>query len=138
MGMGEINANQNVGGLQELARDVIARPKKDQTEPKQRVSAPDPIEQTQKLTEKADAAIELTADAVSPDRLAELVEELREAMPSHEKSLEFKIDEVLDRAVVSVIDKNTGEMIRQLPSEEVVRAAHNIHYMRGVLFDDRS
>lgn len=138
MGMGEINANQNVGGLQELARDVVARSKKDQIEPRQRVSAPDPIEQTQELTEKADAAIELTADAVSPDRLAELVDELRQAMPSNDHSLEFKIDEVLDRAVVSVIDKNSGETIRQLPSEEVVRAAHNIHYMRGVLFDERS
>jgi len=83
-------------------------------------------------------AIELTDKTISPERLADLVEKLRQAMPSTENSLQFRIDEVLDRPVVSVIDEKSGKVIRQLPSDEVVRAAHNIEYMRGVLFDDWS
>lgn len=88
--------------------------------------------------ERVAEAIELTDKTISPERLADLVEKLRQAMPSTENSLQFRIDEVLDRPVVSVIDEKSGKIIRQLPSDEVVRAAHNIEYMRGVLFDDWS
>lgn len=88
--------------------------------------------------ERVSEAIELTAETISPERLADLVEKLREAMPATKNSLQFRIDEVLDRPVVSVIDEKSGKIIRQLPSDEVVRAAHNIEYMRGVLFDERS
>ena len=88
--------------------------------------------------ERVAEAIELTDKTISPERLADLVEKIRQAMPSTENSLQFRIDEVLDRPVVSVIDEKSGQVIRQLPSDEVVRAARNIEYMRGVLFDDWS
>ena len=85
----------------------------------------------------ADKAVDVTSVTISPKRLSELVEQLKASMP--EKSgLQFRIDEVLDRPIVSVIDEASGAVIRQLPSEEVVRAAHNIEYMRGILFDDYS
>ena len=54
------------------------------------------------------------------------------------KGLKFSVDEVLDKQIVSVVDKESGEILRQLPSEEIVRAARNIEYMRGILFDDLS
>ena len=39
------------------------------------------------------------------------------------------MDEVLHRPIVSVVDKESGKVLRQLPAEEVVRAARNIEYM---------
>lgn len=135
--MGEINTTQS-GGVNEAVKDsrVFSRPK----EPVeiQAPDAPNPVEVTQELQDKAYSALKLASDSVSPEKLADLVEQIRAAMPARSQSLRFQIDEVLDRPVVSVIDENSGEMIRQLPSEEVVRAAHNIHYMRGILFDDWS
>lgn len=89
-------------------------------------------------TQRSQEAVELTNKTISPERLADLVHKLQEAMPATENTLQFRIDDILGRAVVSVIDENSGEIIRQLPSDEVVRAAHNIEYMRGVLFDRRS
>lgn len=134
--MGDIDISQVSGGVQEAASraGLSARPEK-AVAPTQKV---DPIEHTKELSEVASSAVELAADSVSPERLAELVEVLREAMPSNAQSLRFQMDEVLDRPVVTVIDDVSGEVIRQLPSDEVVRAAHNIEYMRGVLFEDWS
>jgi uncharacterized FlaG/YvyC family protein len=37
-----------------------------------------------------------------------------------------------------VLDTRSGEVIRQLPSEEVVRVAHNIEKLKGLLFDRRA
>lgn len=88
-------------------------------------------------TQRGQDAVELTNQTISPERLADLVHKLQEAMPATENALQFRIDDILGRPVVSVIDENSGEIIRQLPSDEVVRAAHNIEYMRGVLFDRR-
>jgi flagellar protein FlaG len=37
--------------------------------------------------------------------------------------------------VITVTDKDTGEVIRQIPTEVVVRVAHSIEKMKGLLFD---
>jgi flagellar protein FlaG len=39
--------------------------------------------------------------------------------------------------VVVVTDKTTGEVIRQIPNEVVIRVAHNIADLKGVLFDGK-
>mgnify|MGYP000500448736 CR=1 FL=1 len=102
-------------------------------------NAPDTVvKAAEQSVERVSDAIELSESTISPKKLADLVEKLRQALPATENSLQFRIDEVLDRPVVSVIDEKSGAVIRQLPSDEVVRAAHNIEYMRGVLFDRHS
>jgi flagellar protein FlaG len=40
--------------------------------------------------------------------------------------LEFQVDEQSGRTVVTVKDRNTGEVIRQIPSEEILRLARNL------------
>jgi uncharacterized FlaG/YvyC family protein len=37
-----------------------------------------------------------------------------------------------------VIDKNSGDVVRQLPHEDVLRAARNIEVLRGILFEDNA
>ena len=132
------NVISNLGGVQEAVKksEVFSRPR----EPVeiQGPTAPKPIEQTRELNDKAASAMELAADSHSPERLAELVDMLQKAIPANSNSLRFRIDEVLDRPVVSVIDEKSGELIRQLPSDEVIRAAHNIEKMRGIIFDAKS
>ena len=50
--------------------------------------------------------------------------------------LEFEVDEDTDKMVVKVIDKETGEMIRQMPSEEVIRIAKVLGKMQGMLVSE--
>ena len=132
------NVINNFGGVQAAVKksELFTRPK----EPVeiQGPKAPEPIEQTRELMDKAASAMELAADSHSPERLAELVDMLQKAIPAKSNSLRFRIDEVLDRPVVSVIDEKSGELIRQLPSDEVIRAAHNIEKMRGFIFDSKT
>lgn len=83
-------------------------------------------------------AAEIGQASVSVERLQELVTKLRELMPSREVKLKFSMDDVLNRPIISVHDKETGELVKQLPSSEVLRAVHNIDSLRGILFDDRT
>lgn len=52
--------------------------------------------------------------------------QLETFMQSMNRYLEFRVDEDSGRTVVTVKDKSTGETIRQIPSEEVMRLAHNL------------
>ena len=56
-------------------------------------------------------------------------------MKSSSKELNFSVDEVSKRIMVSVTDRRTGEVIRQVPSEAILKVAHNIEALKGVIFD---
>jgi flagellar protein FlaG len=52
--------------------------------------------------------------------------QLESFMESMNRYLEFRVDQDSGRTIVTVKDKSTGEVVRQIPSEEVLRLAHNL------------
>lgn len=71
--------------------------------------------------ERAQASSELTAEdiAEAADAFAELAQSLN-------RDLRFNVDNELDTPIIRVIDRSSGEMIRQIPTEEVVELALKI------------
>lgn len=72
------------------------------------------------------------------DAVKAAVETLNARMKDSSRSLEFSMDEVAKRSVIRVIDKTSGDIIRQLPNEDVLRAVRNIEVLRGILFEDNA
>jgi flagellar protein FlaG len=52
--------------------------------------------------------------------LAELVGELSDLVQAVRRELRFSVDEESGRTVIRVVDSETGELVRQIPPEEVV------------------
>jgi flagellar protein FlaG len=52
--------------------------------------------------------------------------------------LNFSIDEKLGRPVVTVRNESTGEVVRQIPNEVVVRVAHSIDELKGLLLNEKT
>jgi flagellar protein FlaG len=52
--------------------------------------------------------------------------QLETFMQSMNRYLEFRIDQDSGRTIVTVKDKTTGDVVRQIPAEEVLRLAHNL------------
>ena len=74
---------------------------------------------------KAAAAQEAAKAAVDMQKLEETVSYANKAMQNLNRSLHFSIDEGTERIVVKVVDDSTGETVRQIPPEEILRlAAH--------------
>jgi flagellar protein FlaG len=48
-------------------------------------------------------------------------------------SFEFSIDEDARMTVVRITDRNTGELIRQVPAKELVELAKDLDRMQGLL-----
>ena len=62
--------------------------------------------------------------------------ELNEAVKAKAINLSFSVDEPSKRFVVEVEDSKTGEIIRVVPGEAVLRTAATLDALKGLLFDD--
>lgn len=65
----------------------------------------------------ADAA---QAHPASPEQVTEAVQQMNRAMRMANSALEFSVDQDTDRVVVTMTDRDTGEVVRQYPSEEAL------------------
>jgi flagellar protein FlaG len=70
-------------------------------------------------------------------RLKEISASLNEDMGIRSKRLKFSVDESTNRMLVKVLDKESGELIRQIPSEAILKVAHSLEALKGILFDDK-
>ena len=70
--------------------------------------------------------------------LQEAVSMLNQQMASTKRGLGFQIDEALGGPVVTVRSAETGEVVRQIPNEVVVRVAHNIEKVKGLLLNAKA
>ncbi len=64
----------------------------------------------------------------------EVVDQLNRQMQANNRNLGFGIDRKINTYVITVTDKNSGDVVRQIPAEAVVRVAHSIEDLKGVLF----
>ena len=71
------------------------------------------------------------------ERLVEISASLNEDMDIRSKNLSFSIDKDTDRMVVTVTDKESGKVIKQIPSEAVLKVAHSMTSLKGILYDDK-
>ncbi len=53
----------------------------------------------------------------------------------HNVGLQFSVFEETGQTVVRVVDKDTGELIRQIPPKELLELASKLEDMMGILFD---
>lgn len=61
------------------------------------------------------------------------VEEISEFVQSQRRNLDFTFNDEANRSIVKVTDTDTGEVIRQIPSEEVLALSQRI---KGLQSDD--
>ena len=69
--------------------------------------------------------------------LQETADQLNQQMRLNKRDLNFSIDNVVDKVVVTVKNQE-GEVVRQIPSEVALRVAHNLENMKGLMQDEKS
>lgn len=55
--------------------------------------------------------------ATEPVKLQDAVAQMNDYIQSVQRDLHFAVDEELDQTVIRVMDRDTGELIRQIPEE---------------------
>jgi flagellar protein FlaG len=117
-----ISGIQSSGGSVPAATPAVAQ------------AAAAPVAATPKVA--APKPVEIQYDeAKSRRNLQDAVSALNDQMAASKTGLGFSIDKSLDRPVVIVRNTETGEVVRQIPTEVVVRLAHSIDDMKGLLLN---
>ena len=70
--------------------------------------------------------------------LKESIEKMNQVMRDGGRSLNFSMDEKLGGLVILVKNADTGEVVRQIPNDAVVRMAHSLEDFKGVLLNELS
>ena len=68
------------------------------------------------------------------EKLKMAVQEIEKFVQSVKRNLEFSIDEPSGKVVVKVIASDSGEVVRQIPNEEVLKLANSLNDASSLLF----
>ncbi|ADE15425.1 flagellar protein FlaG protein [Nitrosococcus halophilus Nc 4] len=63
---------------------------------------------------------------VESQKLVDAVQSINDFMQNVRRELQFSIDEVTGRTVIKVVDRESEEVIRQIPPEEVLTLARRV------------
>lgn len=66
-------------------------------------------------------------------QLNEAVKQLNETLKKMSQNLEFSIDSDIHRTVVKVVDLQTKDVIRQIPTPEALEIAKALDRLQGLL-----
>lgn len=70
--------------------------------------------------------------------LEKTLEQLNLSMQAWATGMRFDVDEDAQRVVVSIIDSQTGEVLRTVPSESVIRIARMIVQLQGTTINTQA
>lgn len=74
------------------------------------------------------------SSVVSRAEVEDAVSSIQEFVQSVRRDINFSLDDGDGRVVVKVTDADSGDVIRQIPSEEALRLAENLSEVRSLLF----
>lgn len=63
------------------------------------------------------------------------MQEINQALKVLSTSLHFEFDQESGRTIVKVVDRDSGELLRQLPSEATLQIARSLDKLVGQLVD---
>jgi len=66
------------------------------------------------------------------------VKEIQDFVQSLQRNLEFSVDDSTGTWVVKVVARDSGEVIRQIPSETALELARSLHDVNSLLFDAKA
>ncbi len=74
----------------------------------------------------------------SAGSIEDAFEQINAAMQAWSTGMRFELDEDTQRMVVSIINTESGEVLRQIPSEEVLHVAKMIAQFQGKLLNTQA
>ncbi|SET50402.1 flagellar protein FlaG [Nitrosomonas marina] len=70
--------------------------------------------------------------------IEQAAEKIKETVNNLAQNLKFSIDEDTGKTVIKVMDTQTQEVIRQIPSQEAISIARTLDKVQGLLLNDKA
>jgi len=79
----------------------------------------------------------LQKETRSAEQIHKDLDVINEQLKSLNTSIQFSIDDASDEVVVRIVDKESGEVIRQIPPESIVRLRDSLKDMSGLIVEKK-
>jgi flagellar protein FlaG len=85
--------------------------------------------------QSADTSSDAKADSGSIDAA---VADIQSFVQTVKRGLNFNVDDSSGEVVVKVIDTDSGKLVRQIPSEELLKLAERLEDIRSLMFEAKA
>lgn len=86
-----------------------------------------------------DLRAERAADAGRfAERVDRSIDTLNKRMEELGRAVRFSKDREFDREIITVVNPDSGDIVRQIPPEYAIRVSEGLKSLRGLLFDDKA
>ncbi|MFZ6732523.1 flagellar protein FlaG [Undibacterium sp. Ji42W] len=109
-----------------------------------RTVAPDtssPVYKSAAASTQTIDAVKAASSASTPpefDKVTKAVDDINKTIQSLSQSLEFSVEEHSNKVVVKVVDLQTKEVLRQIPSEEALEISRSLDKLQGLLIKQQA
>lgn len=101
-------------------------------------AVPRGVETRSENIEQNTSAQEQAQRVPSAGELQKALEEVEKAVAPMAQSLQFSLDKDSGKTVVKVMDTDTNEVIRQIPTEEVLAISKAVDKLKGLLIKQQA
>jgi flagellar protein FlaG len=103
------------------------------------VSAPSTNSAVQPLELPRITAVQIAEEQASSSQLQNAADNINKVLKQSNKNLEFSVDTGTQKPIVKLIDTDTGDLIRQYPTEEMLAISSAIdQFQQGVLLKQKA
>lgn len=102
------------------------------TEPTSQVKPSSPIQETKGIGEKQGAHV-----SIAEEQLIRTIEQAVKSLQGPQTTLEISIHEKTHDIMVKVLNKDTGELIREVPPEKTLDLVAKMMEIAGILVDEK-
>jgi len=106
---------------------------------------PNPPEQAPRTAEASPVQVQVPAVAPSPQMAGPSLEQVQQAakqvqqiVQAQTSNLTFSVDQGSGKTIVKLMDSETGKVIRQIPSEEMIAMSEAMDKMQGLLLKQKA
>ncbi len=76
-------------------------------------------------------------DDLSPKERDGIIKQLNKTLEAFDTHVSLSIDEKSHQTIIKVIDTESGKVVRQIPSEQLMRVSERITELLGVIYDEK-
>jgi flagellar protein FlaG len=122
-------------GTPSTVQPVSARPVTEVAQAAQPAAMQSTPAQRPAVTTPKKAEIQVDPEAMRKN-LQEAIGRINEMVSDGGRGLHFSIDNATNSPVILVKNRESGEVIRQIPNEVVIKVAHSIEALKGLLHNE--
>lgn len=74
---------------------------------------------------------------LDPGKAKEMAEDVQQYLEDLNIQLSFKVHDKTGELVVQVLNRDTGDVVRQIPPENLIKLREKLEELRGVLFNGK-